>query len=119
MGDSEFLTFKFYIMNKEGCFLLYKQRRQISDRKLRLISLLKWETSCVLSDLLNVYISDVPSFAYDWIRKNYYFADNVFQRVSVCEKSGEYCAVIVGGENPAEGKELYDPRSIVLSPTEG
>ena len=61
----------------------------------------------------------VSCFAYDWIRKNFYFADNILQRVSVCNEVGELCTIILGGGDNNTTKTLADPRSIVLSPTEG
>lgn len=56
--------------------------------------------------------SDVEQMAIDWLTKNFYFVDDVDDRVFVCNKDGQTCVTLLD-------QELYNPKGIALDPTMG
>lgn len=71
---------------------------------------------CVLSHpLLTVLLSlypDVEQMAIDWLTGNFYFVDDVDDRIFVCDKDGQLCVTLLD-------LELYNPKGIALDPTMG
>lgn len=60
----------------------------------------------------SVYPSDVEQMAIDWLTKNFYFVDDVDDRVFVCNKNGQTCVTLLD-------QELYNPKGIALDPAMG
>lgn len=60
----------------------------------------------------HVLASDVEQMAIDWLTKNFYFVDDVDDRVFVCNKDGQTCVTLLD-------QELYNPKGIALDPTMG
>lgn len=56
--------------------------------------------------------SDVEQMAIDWLTKNFYFVDDVDDRVFVCNKNGQTCVTLLD-------QELYNPKGIALDPAMG
>lgn len=56
--------------------------------------------------------ADVEQMAIDWLTKNFYFVDDVDDRVFVCNKDGQTCVTLLD-------QELYNPKGIALDPTMG
>lgn len=56
--------------------------------------------------------SDVEQMAIDWLTKNFYFVDDVDDRVFVCNKDGQTCVTLLD-------QELYNPKGIALDPAMG
>lgn len=56
--------------------------------------------------------SDVEQMAIDWLTGNFYFVDDVDDRVFVCNKNGQTCVTLLD-------QELYNPKGIALDPTMG
>lgn len=56
--------------------------------------------------------SDVAQMAIDWLTKNFYFVDDVDDRVFVCNKNGQTCVTLLD-------QELYNPKGIALDPAMG
>lgn len=56
--------------------------------------------------------SDVEQMAIDWLTKNFYFVDDVDDRVFVCNKDGQTCVTLLD-------QDLYNPKGIALDPTMG
>jgi len=50
--------------------------------------------------------------AIDWLTGNFYFVDDVDDRVFVCNKNGQTCVTLLD-------QELYNPKGIALDPTMG
>lgn len=50
--------------------------------------------------------------AIDWLTKNFYFVDDVDDRVFVCNKDGQTCVTLLD-------QELYNPKGIALDPAMG
>lgn len=59
-----------------------------------------------------VSLSDVEQMAIDWLTKNFYFVDDVDDRVFVCNNDGQTCVTLLD-------QELYNPKGIALDPTMG
>lgn len=72
----------------------------------------------VVHDQLQLFVtifshtSDVEQMAIDWLTKNFYFVDDVDDRVFVCNKDGQTCVTLLD-------QELYNPKGIALDPTMG
>lgn len=56
--------------------------------------------------------SDVEQMAIDWLTGNFYFVDDIDDRIFVCNKSGVTCVTLLD-------LELYNPKGIALDPTMG
>lgn len=56
--------------------------------------------------------SDVEQMAIDWLTKNFYFVDDVDDRVFVCNKDGQTCVTLLD-------QDLYNPKGIALDPAMG
>lgn len=56
--------------------------------------------------------SDVEQMAIDWLTGNFYFLDDVDDRVFVCNKNGQTCVTLLD-------QELYNPKGIALDPIVG
>lgn len=50
--------------------------------------------------------------AVDWLTGNFYFVDDVDDRIFVCDKNGQTCVTLLD-------QELYNPKGIALDPTVG
>lgn len=50
--------------------------------------------------------------AIDWLTGNFYFVDDVDDRIFVCDKKGQICVTLLD-------LELYNPKGIALDPTMG
>lgn len=50
--------------------------------------------------------------AIDWLTKNFYFVDDVDDRVFVCNKDGQTCVTLLD-------QDLYNPKGIALDPAMG
>lgn len=50
--------------------------------------------------------------AIDWLTGNFYFVDDIDDRIFVCNKSGVTCVTLLDSE-------LYNPKGIALDPTMG
>lgn len=48
----------------------------------------------------------------DWLTGNFYFVDDVDDRIFVCDKNGQTCVTLLD-------QELYNPKGIALDPTVG
>ena len=62
--------------------------------------------------LHSLHPSDVEQMAIDWLTGNFYFVDDVDDRVCVCNKNGQTCVTLLD-------QELYNPKGIALDPTMG
>lgn len=60
----------------------------------------------------SLYPSDVEQMAIDWLTKNFYFVDDVDDRVFVCNQNGQTCVTLLD-------QELYNPKGIALDPAMG
>ncbi|KAK5614742.1 Exosome complex protein [Crenichthys baileyi] len=54
----------------------------------------------------------VEQMAIDWLTGNFYFVDDVDDRIFVCDKDGQTCVTLLD-------QELYNPKGIALDPTMG
>lgn len=59
-----------------------------------------------------LHLSDVEQMAIDWLTGNFYFVDDVDDRVFVCNKNGQTCVTLLD-------QELYNPKGIALDPVMG
>ncbi|KAK7915952.1 hypothetical protein WMY93_011713 [Mugilogobius chulae] len=55
---------------------------------------------------------DVEQMAIDWLTGNFYFVDDVDDRIFVCDKDGQTCVTLLD-------QELYNPKGIALDPNMG
>lgn len=62
--------------------------------------------------LLFFLCPDVEQMAIDWLTGNFYFVDDVDDRIFVCDKDGQTCVTLLD-------QELYNPKGIALDPTMG
>ena len=62
--------------------------------------------------LAPLHLSDVEQMAIDWLTGNFYFVDDVDDRVFVCNKNGQTCVTLLD-------QELYNPKGIALDPAMG
>lgn len=58
------------------------------------------------------FYADVEQMAIDWLTGNFYFVDDVDDRIFVCDKDGQTCVTLLD-------QELYNPKGIALDPTMG
>lgn len=58
------------------------------------------------------FIPDVEQMAIDWLTGNFYFVDDVDDRIFVCDKDGQTCVTLLD-------QELYNPKGIALDPNMG
>lgn len=56
--------------------------------------------------------SDVGQMAIDWLTGNFYFEDNMDDRIFVCNADGQTCVTLLD-------QELYNPKGIALDPLMG
>uniref|UniRef100_UPI00398F174B low-density lipoprotein receptor-related protein 1-like n=1 Tax=Pristiophorus japonicus TaxID=55135 RepID=UPI00398F174B len=61
---------------------------------------------------ISLSIHHVEQLAIDWLTGNFYFVDDVDDRIFVCNKNGDTCVILLD-------VELYNPKSIALDPTMG
>uniref|UniRef100_A0A3Q2CY79 Low density lipoprotein receptor-related protein 1Ab n=1 Tax=Cyprinodon variegatus TaxID=28743 RepID=A0A3Q2CY79_CYPVA len=63
---------------------------------------------------INITLSlhHVEQMAIDWLTGNFYFVDDVDDRVFVCNKNGQTCVTLLD-------QELYNPKGIALDPAMG
>ena len=59
-----------------------------------------------------LFCPDVEQMAIDWLTGNFYFVDDVDDRIFVCDKDGQTCVTLLD-------QELYNPKGIALDPTMG
>uniref|UniRef100_A0A668U5R0 EGF-like domain-containing protein n=1 Tax=Oreochromis aureus TaxID=47969 RepID=A0A668U5R0_OREAU len=64
--------------------------------------------------IINISFSlhHVEQMAIDWLTGNFYFVDDVDDRIFVCDKNGQTCVTLLD-------QELYNPKGIALDPTMG
>ncbi|XP_029681819.1 low-density lipoprotein receptor-related protein 1-like isoform X3 [Takifugu rubripes] len=64
--------------------------------------------------IINISLSlhHVEQMAVDWLTGNFYFVDDVDDRIFVCDKNGQTCVTLLD-------QELYNPKGIALDPTVG
>ncbi|XP_058867451.1 low-density lipoprotein receptor-related protein 1 isoform X3 [Acipenser ruthenus] len=64
--------------------------------------------------LINISLSlhHVEQMAIDWLTGNFYFVDDVDDRIFVCNKNGDTCVTLLD-------LELYNPKGIALDPAMG
>ncbi|TMS19458.1 Low-density lipoprotein receptor-related protein 1 [Larimichthys crocea] len=64
--------------------------------------------------VINISLSlhHVEQMAIDWLTGNFYFVDDVDDRIFVCDKDGQLCVTLLD-------LELYNPKGIALDPTMG
>ncbi|XP_023799016.1 prolow-density lipoprotein receptor-related protein 1 [Cyanistes caeruleus] len=55
---------------------------------------------------------DVEQMAIDWLTGNFYFVDDIDDRIFVCNKNGDTCVTLLD-------LELYNPKGIALDPAMG
>lgn len=55
---------------------------------------------------------DVEQMAIDWLTGNFYFVDDIDDRIFVCNKNGVTCVTLLD-------LELYNPKGIALDPAMG
>ncbi|XP_029548487.1 low-density lipoprotein receptor-related protein 1 [Salmo trutta] len=61
---------------------------------------------------ISVSLHHVEQMAIDWLTGNFYFVDDVDDRIFVCDKDGQTCVTLLD-------QELYNPKGIALDPTMG
>lgn len=57
-------------------------------------------------------LADVEQMAIDWLTGNFYFVDDIDDRIFVCNKNGLTCVTLLD-------LELYNPKGIALDPAMG
>ncbi|XP_077948257.1 low-density lipoprotein receptor-related protein 1 isoform X1 [Gasterosteus aculeatus] len=64
--------------------------------------------------VINISLSlhHVEQMAIDWLTGNFYFVDDVDDRIFVCDKDGQTCVTLLD-------QELYNPKGIALDPIVG
>lgn len=62
--------------------------------------------------ILVCFLLDVEQMAIDWLTGNFYFVDDIDDRIFVCNKNGDTCVTLLD-------LELYNPKGIALDPTMG
>lgn len=76
------------------------------------VSLLSLLSLCTPPPTPNHHHPDVEQMAIDWLTGNFYFVDDVDDRVFVCNKNGQTCVTLLD-------QELYNPKGIALDPAMG
>uniref|UniRef100_A0A3Q4HMU0 EGF-like domain-containing protein n=1 Tax=Neolamprologus brichardi TaxID=32507 RepID=A0A3Q4HMU0_NEOBR len=61
---------------------------------------------------ISLSLHHVEQMAIDWLTGNFYFVDDVDDRVFVCNKNGKTCVTLLD-------QELYNPKGIALDPVMG
>ncbi|XP_072571437.1 low-density lipoprotein receptor-related protein 1-like isoform X1 [Paramormyrops kingsleyae] len=61
---------------------------------------------------ISLSLHHVEQMAIDWLTGNFYFVDDVDDRIFVCDKDGATCVTLLD-------LELYNPKGIALDPTMG
>uniref|UniRef100_A0A8D3BMI9 Low density lipoprotein receptor-related protein 1Ab n=1 Tax=Scophthalmus maximus TaxID=52904 RepID=A0A8D3BMI9_SCOMX len=61
---------------------------------------------------ISLSLHHVEQMAIDWLTGNFYFVDDVDDRVFVCNKNGQTCVTLLD-------QELYNPKGIALDPAMG
>uniref|UniRef100_A0A672QW75 LDL receptor related protein 1 n=1 Tax=Sinocyclocheilus grahami TaxID=75366 RepID=A0A672QW75_SINGR len=61
---------------------------------------------------ISLSLHHVEQMAIDWLTGNFYFVDDVDDRIFVCDKDGTTCVTLLD-------QELYNPKGITLDPTMG
>ncbi|KAM3845339.1 prolow-density lipoprotein receptor-related protein 1 [Vipera latastei] len=61
---------------------------------------------------ISLNLHHVEQMAIDWLTGNFYFVDDIDDRIFVCNKSGVTCVTLLD-------LELYNPKGIALDPTMG
>uniref|UniRef100_A0A7M4FXS6 LDL receptor related protein 1 n=1 Tax=Crocodylus porosus TaxID=8502 RepID=A0A7M4FXS6_CROPO len=61
---------------------------------------------------ISLSLHHVEQMAIDWLTGNFYFVDDIDDRIFVCNKNGDTCVTLLD-------LELYNPKGIVLDPTMG
>uniref|UniRef100_A0A672MS31 LDL receptor related protein 1 n=1 Tax=Sinocyclocheilus grahami TaxID=75366 RepID=A0A672MS31_SINGR len=61
---------------------------------------------------ISLSLHHVEQMAIDWLTGNFYFVDDVDDRIFVCDKDGATCVTLLD-------QELYNPKGIALDPTMG
>lgn len=59
-----------------------------------------------------IHSPDVEQMAIDWLTGNFYFVDDIDDRIFVCNRNGDTCVTLLD-------LELYNPKGIALDPTMG
>lgn len=70
---------------------------------------------CLWEDSLHssfIHTPDVEQMAIDWLTGNFYFVDDIDDRIFVCNRNGDTCVTLLD-------LELYNPKGIALDPTMG
>ncbi|XP_049327868.1 low-density lipoprotein receptor-related protein 1 isoform X3 [Astyanax mexicanus] len=61
---------------------------------------------------ISLSLHNVEQMSIDWLTGNFYFVDDVDDRIFVCDKDGVTCVTLLD-------QELYNPKGIALDPTMG
>ncbi|XP_048343554.1 LOW QUALITY PROTEIN: prolow-density lipoprotein receptor-related protein 1 [Sphaerodactylus townsendi] len=61
---------------------------------------------------ISLILHHVEQMAIDWLTGNFYFVDDIDDRIFVCNKNGDTCVTLLD-------LELYNPKGIALDPTMG
>ncbi|XP_005162276.1 low-density lipoprotein receptor-related protein 1 isoform X2 [Danio rerio] len=61
---------------------------------------------------ISLSLHHMEQMAIDWLTGNFYFVDNVDDRIFVCSKDGSICVILLD-------MELYSPKGIALDPAMG
>ncbi|XP_015265029.1 PREDICTED: prolow-density lipoprotein receptor-related protein 1 [Gekko japonicus] len=61
---------------------------------------------------ISLSLHHVEQMAIDWLTGNFYFVDDIDDRIFVCNKNGDTCVTLLD-------LELYNPKGIALDPTMG
>ncbi|KAM4699918.1 prolow-density lipoprotein receptor-related protein 1 isoform 2-T2 [Discoglossus pictus] len=61
---------------------------------------------------ISLSLHHVEQMAIDWLTGNFYFVDDIDDRIFVCNKNGDTCVNLLD-------RELYNPKGIALDPTMG
>lgn len=59
-----------------------------------------------------IHSPDVEQMAIDWLTGNFYFVDDIDDRIFVCNRNGDTCVTLLD-------LELYNPKGIALDPAMG
>lgn len=62
--------------------------------------------------LFHSHSPDVEQMAIDWLTGNFYFVDDIDDRIFVCNRNGDTCVTLLD-------LELYNPKGIALDPAMG
>ncbi|CAH2224426.1 prolow-density lipo receptor-related 1 [Pelobates cultripes] len=61
---------------------------------------------------ISLSLHHVEQMAIDWLTGNFYFVDDIDDRIFVCNRNGDTCVTLLD-------RELYNPKGIALDPTMG